>query len=160
MSLSRTLRIPSLPLLRLLSSSAAESRDEKLNRIADELLSLTPRERHDYSILFRHKLGLTNWTSSVGPAAAASAAGPSVAAEEEEKKEEEKTAFDIKLEKFDAAAKIKVIKEVRTFTDLGLKEAKEMVEKAPVVLKKGVIKEEAQAIVAKLKEIGATAVLE
>lgn len=72
----------------------------------------------------------------------------------------EKTAFDVKLEKFDAAAKIKVIKEVRTFTDLGLKEAKEIVEKAPVVLKKGVTKEEAEQIVAKLKEAGATAILE
>lgn len=68
--------------------------------------------------------------------------------------------FDIKLEKFDAAAKIKIIKEVRTFTDLGLKEAKDLVEKAPVVLKKGLTKEEAGAIVDKLKEIGATAVLE
>ncbi|KAK9086592.1 hypothetical protein Syun_028986 [Stephania yunnanensis] len=41
----------------------------------------------------------------------------------------EKTTFDLKLEKFDAATKIKIIKEVRSFTDLGLKEAKELVEK-------------------------------
>lgn len=72
----------------------------------------------------------------------------------------EKTAFDIKLEKFDAAAKIKIIKEVRTFTDLGLKEAKDLVEKVPVVLKKGVTKEEANPILEKLKELGATVVLE
>lgn len=72
----------------------------------------------------------------------------------------EKTAFEIKLEKFDAAAKIKVIKEVRAFTDLGLKEAKELVEKAPVVLKKGVTKEEAAPILEKLKEVGATVTLE
>lgn len=72
----------------------------------------------------------------------------------------EKTAFDIKLEKFDASAKIKIIKEVRTFTDLGLKDAKDLVEKAPVVLKKGVTKEEAGSIVDKLKELGATVVLE
>ena len=72
----------------------------------------------------------------------------------------EKTAFDIKLEKFDAAAKIKVIKEVRTFTDLGLKEAKDLVEKVPVVLKKGLTKEEAGPIIEKLKALGATVVLE
>lgn len=72
----------------------------------------------------------------------------------------EKTAFDVKLDAFDAAAKIKVIKEVRTFTSLGLKEAKDLVEKAPTLLKKGVTKEEAESIIAKLKEIGAKASME
>lgn len=71
-----------------------------------------------------------------------------------------KTAFDLKLEGFDAAAKIKVIKEVRAFTDLGLKEAKDLVEKAPTLLKKGVTKEEAEKIVAKLKEVGAKVTME
>ncbi|XP_058071026.1 uncharacterized protein LOC131220071 [Magnolia sinica] len=60
------------------------------------------------------------------------------------------------VEKFDTAAKIKIIKEVRTFTDLGLKEAKDLVEKALVVSKNGVAKEEAGPIVEKLKELGAT----
>lgn len=68
--------------------------------------------------------------------------------------------FDVRIDKFDASAKIKVIKEVRGFTDLGLKEAKELVEKTPVVVKKGVTKEEAEAIAAKLKTAGATVVLE
>ncbi|MQM19819.1 hypothetical protein Taro_052831 [Colocasia esculenta] len=72
----------------------------------------------------------------------------------------EKSTFDIKLEKFDAIAKIKVIKEVRGFMDLGLKEAKDLVEKAPVVVKKQVTKEEAEQIAAKLKEVGAILVLE
>lgn len=72
----------------------------------------------------------------------------------------EKTVFDVKLEGFDAAAKIKVIKEVRGFTDLGLKEAKDLVEKAPTLLKKGVKKEEADKIIAKLKEVGAKVSLE
>ncbi|KHN27035.1 50S ribosomal protein L7/L12 [Glycine soja] len=65
-----------------------------------------------------------------------------------EVKAAEKTAFDVKLEGFDAAAKIKVIKEVRMFTSLGLKEAKDLVEKVPAVLKKGVTKEEAESIIA------------
>ena len=59
-------------------------------------------------------------------------------------------AFDVKLEGFDAAAKIKVIKEATTFTDLGLKEAKDLVEKSPTLLKKGVTKEEAETIIAKM----------
>ncbi|CAI9283858.1 unnamed protein product [Lactuca saligna] len=72
----------------------------------------------------------------------------------------EKTAFDIKLEKFDAASKIKVIKEVRAFTNLGLKEAKDMVEKVPVVIKQGVTKEEANEIIEKIKAVGGVAVME
>jgi len=64
---------------------------------------------------------------------------------------EEKTDFNIKLDGFDAASKIKVIKEVRAITDLGLKEAKELVEGAPAVLRKGVKKEEAEQIKAKLE---------
>ncbi|XP_072069866.1 uncharacterized protein [Arachis hypogaea] len=77
-----------------------------------------------------------------------------------EEKKAEKTAFDVKLEKFDAAAKIKVIKEVRTFTNLGLKEAKDLVEKVPAVLKQGVTKEEANEIIEKLKAVGGVAIME
>ncbi|KAJ0969418.1 hypothetical protein J5N97_022295 [Dioscorea zingiberensis] len=84
----------------------------------------------------------------------------SASATKPEEKKAEKTAFDIKLEKFDAAAKIKVIKEVRTFTNLGLKEAKDLVEKAPVLLKQGVTKEEANDIIEKLKAAGGVAVME
>ncbi|CAI5501004.1 unnamed protein product [Closterium sp. Naga37s-1] len=73
---------------------------------------------------------------------------------------EEKTAFDVKLEGFDAAAKLKVIKEVRSIAGLGLKEAKEFVEKAPVVVKAGVSKEDAAAIAEKLKAVGATVAIE
>ncbi|KAM0952916.1 putative ribosomal protein L7/L12 [Dioscorea sansibarensis] len=165
------IQIPCRSLLPLLSaarrslsgpgSSAAESRPEKLNRIADELLDLNKIERQDYSILFRLKLGLDRWgpVTDIAPAAGG-AASPDAAATAAATEVKEKTAFDVKLEKFDAAAKIKVIKEVRAFTDLGLKEAKEIVEKAPVVVKKGVTKEEAEAIAAKLKEVGATVLLE
>ena len=143
------------------SSSSSETQTQKLERIADVLLDLTKIERHDYAILFRHKMGLGRYGPAVsgailsGPAAPGSASGDVKTAAAAEK-----TAFDIKLEKFDAAAKIKVIKEVRTFTDLGLKEAKELVEKVPVVLKKGLTKEEAGPIIEKLKALGATVVLE
>ncbi|KAK6121583.1 hypothetical protein DH2020_044678 [Rehmannia glutinosa] len=73
---------------------------------------------------------------------------------------QKKTAFDVKLEKFDPTSKLKVIKEIRAFTDLGLKEAKDLVEKTPRG-EEGVTKEEeAEKILEKLKEVGATVVLE
>lgn len=144
-----------------LATGAAETRTQKLERIADELLSLSKLERYDYAILFRHKLGFNKYgpsISGIGSPAADSTAGSESGTADS--KAVEKTAFDIKLEKFDASAKIKIIKEVRTFTDLGLKEAKDLVEKVPVVVRKGVTKEEANAIMEKLKELGATVLLE
>jgi large subunit ribosomal protein L7/L12 len=68
---------------------------------------------------------------------------------------EEKTEFDVVLASA-GAEKIKVIKVVRELTGLGLKEAKEVVDGAPKTLKEGVAKEEAEAIKAKLAEVGAT----
>ena len=92
-----------------------------------------------------------------GGAAAPSGAQAAAPAEEKPKEEEkkEKSHYDIELSKFDAAKKIALIKEVRGILNLGLKEAKEMVEGAPVWLKKEVAKEEAEKLVEKLKEFGA-----
>jgi large subunit ribosomal protein L7/L12 len=67
----------------------------------------------------------------------------------------EKTAFDLKLIGFDAKNKIKVIKEVRSMTSLGLKEAKELVEGVPATLKKGIKKEEAEELKVLLEGLGA-----
>ena len=86
-------------------------------------------------------------------------AGGNAAPASEEPKEE-KTAFDVKLASFDAKSKIKVIKEVRAITGLGLKEAKELVEGAPSTLKKDVKKEEADELIEKLKAVGAVVELE
>ena len=72
----------------------------------------------------------------------------------------EKTHFTIKLEAFDAGSKIKLIKEVRAYTGLGLKEAKELVEGAPAEIKADVPKEEAEDIKAKFEGVGATVKLE
>ena len=74
--------------------------------------------------------------------------------------EEEQTEFAVKLEGFDSAQKIKVIKEVRAATELGLKEAKDLVEGAPAVLKKGLKKEDAEAIKEKIEKVGGKVVLE
>ncbi|XP_020099916.1 uncharacterized protein LOC109718217 [Ananas comosus] len=146
------------------SSLAPPPPSPRVAALVDEISSLTLLEAADLTEALRARLGVDQMpamailTPGMSPAAAAAAVGGGAAAAEEKK--EEKTAFDLKLESFDAAAKIKIIKEVRTFTDLGLKEAKELVEKAPAVLKKGVAKEEAEKIVEKMKVIGAKVVLE
>jgi large subunit ribosomal protein L7/L12 len=69
---------------------------------------------------------------------------------------EAKTEFTVVLEGFDAAKKINVIKVVREVTSLGLKEAKDLVDGAPKVVKEGVSKDEAAAIKKKFEEVGAT----
>ncbi|OAY64899.1 50S ribosomal protein L7/L12 [Ananas comosus] len=146
------------------SSLAPPPPSPRVAALVDEISSLTLLEAADLTEALRARLGVDQMpamailTPGMSPAGAAAAVGGGDAAAEEKK--EEKTAFDLKLESFDAAAKIKIIKEVRTFTDLGLKEAKELVEKAPAVLKKGVAKEEAEKIVEKMKDIGAKVVLE
>ncbi|RVW57371.1 Pentatricopeptide repeat-containing protein, chloroplastic [Vitis vinifera] len=117
-----------------------------------------PHEARKVRLLhpFQAQTCLNKYGPAVSGLASADSASAGSGSAPADAKAAEKTAFDIKLEKFDAAAKIKIIKEVRTFTDLGLKEAKDLVEKAPVVLKKGVTKEEGNPIVEKLKELGAT----
>jgi len=86
-------------------------------------------------------------------AAAGAGAGAGAAAEE---KKEEKTTFDVILQSFPADKKINIIKVVREVTNLGLKEAKDLVEGAPKPLKEGVSKEEADNIKKKFAEGGAT----
>ena len=77
---------------------------------------------------------------------------PEVKKEEEKKKD--KTHYDIELTKFEPAKKIALIKEVRAFLGLGLKEAKDMVEAAPVWIKKEMKKEDAEKLAEKLKTFG------
>ena len=71
---------------------------------------------------------------------------------------EEKSEFDVELTSA-GTEKIKVIKVVRELTSLGLKEAKELVDSAPAMLKEGISKEDAEAVKAKLAEVGATVTL-
>ena len=93
-----------------------------------------------------------------GGVAQAGGQAPAAAAKAEEKKEEapkEKTHYDVELTSFDAAQKIKLIKEVREILKLGLKEAKEQVEQAPTWLKKELVKEEAEKLKKALEALGA-----
>jgi large subunit ribosomal protein L7/L12 len=107
---------------------------------------------------------LSKWYISQNPSFGIGS-GPAVAAVKEEKvvekKEEkkEKEAYDIELTSFEPAKKIVLIKEVRALLNLGLKEAKELVEKAPTVIMKGVKKAETEAVLNKFKEHGAVMTL-
>ena len=89
-------------------------------------------------------------------AESAALAAPAAAGGAAEAPEEEKTEFDVILTSF-GEKKINVIKEVRSITGLGLKEAKEAVEAAPKAIREGVSKEEAEEVKKKLEEAGATA---
>ena len=119
-----------------------------VQKIADELSGLTVMEAAELSTLLEEKWGV----SAAAPVAAvavgaAGDAGGEVAAE--------KDTFDIILAAV-GDKKINVIKEVRTITGLGLKEAKDLVEGAPGPVKEGATKDEADEIKTKLEEAGAT----
>ena len=118
-----------------------------LEKIVDELSTLTVMEAAELSKLLEDKWGV----SAAAAVAVAAPAGGAAAAEE-------KTSFDVELTAI-GESKISVIKEVRAITSLGLKEAKDLVESAPKVVKEGASKDEAEEIKKKLEEAGATVVL-
>ena len=116
-----------------------------LNKIVEDLSSLTVLEAAELSKMLEDKWGVSVAAPVV--AAAAPAAGGEAPAEE-------KTEFDVELTEA-GSNKIAVIKEVRTITGLGLKEAKDLVEGAPKPLKQGVKKEDAEAMKKSLEAAGA-----
>jgi large subunit ribosomal protein L7/L12 len=116
-----------------------------LNKIVEDLSSLTVLESAELSKLLEEKWGVSA-AAPVAVAAAPAAAGDAPA--------EEKTEFDVVLAE-SGSNKIAVIKEVRTITGLGLKEAKDLVEGAPKPLKQGVKKEDADAMQKALEAAGA-----
>lgn len=93
---------------------------------------------------------------------AAAPAAPAAPVEEEEAApvQQEKTLFTLKLQSFDAGAKPKIIKEIKSMLGLSLVDSKKFVESAPKMMKEGVPKEEAEKIVATLKELGGVVVME
>ena len=117
-----------------------------LNKIIDDLSSLTVLEAAELSKLLEEKWGVS--------AAAPVAAAPPPDAGGAEAAAEEKTDFDVVLTEA-GSNKIAVIKEVRTITALGLKEAKDLVEGAPKPLKQGVAKAEAEEMKKTLEAAGA-----
>ena len=121
-----------------------------LNKIVEDLSSLTVLEAAELSKLLEEKWGVSA-AAPVAVAAAPAAGGGEAAAEE-------KTEFDIELSE-SGSNKIAVIKEVRNITGLGLKEAKDLVEGAPKPLKQGVKKEEADEMKKALEAAGAKVTL-
>jgi large subunit ribosomal protein L7/L12 len=120
-----------------------------IEKIADELSALTVLEAAELAKLLEEKWGVSA-AAPVAVAAAGAAGGDAGGSAGEEK-----TEFDVVLASA-GASKINVIKEVRTITGLGLKEAKDLVEGAPKPVKEGVSKDEAEQLKAKLEEAGAT----
>jgi large subunit ribosomal protein L7/L12 len=120
----------------------------KLQGILDQIKELTLLEAAELVKMMEDAFGVT--AASAAPVMMAGAAGPAAAAEPE------KEDFDVILSAFDAAKKIGIIKVVREITQLGLKEAKDLVEAAPKPVKEGVPKAEAEELKKKLTEAGAT----
>ena len=117
---------------------------EKIEKIIEEIDSLTVVELNDLVKAIEEKYGV----SAVAAAAPAAGAAAGAAAEE-------KTSFDVVLAEA-GDQKIKVIKVVRDATGLGLKEAKDLVDGAPKTVKENVAKAEAEELKAKFEEVGAT----
>ncbi len=122
-----------------------------LNKIVDELSSLTVIEASELSKMLEEKWGVTAAAATV----AAPAAGV-VADSGQGQAEETKSTVNVMLTEA-GDKKIHVIKEVRAITGLGLKEAKDLVEGAPKAVKEGVTNEEAEEIKKKLEDAGAKA---
>lgn len=117
-----------------------------LNKLMEEIKSMTVLELNDFVKQLEEEFGVSA-AAPVAAAGAAVAAGPA---------EEEKTEFDVVLKEV-GPNKVQVIKVVKDATGLGLVEAKGVVDGAPKTVKEAMPKEAAEALVAKFKEVGATA---
>ncbi|MBR4874221.1 MAG: 50S ribosomal protein L7/L12 [Clostridia bacterium] len=121
---------------------------EKITAMIEEIKALSVLELSELVKAIEEEFGV----SAAAPVAVVGAAAPGAAAAEE------KTEFDVELTEA-GAEKVKVIKVVREVTGLGLKEAKDMVDGAPKVIKEAASKESADEIKAKLEEVGAKVTL-
>lgn len=121
---------------------------KEIKELGDKIVALTLMQAKDLADYLKDEY-------DIEPASGGGAvmmAGPAAGAGEAE---EEKTSFDVILASF-GEKKIQVIKEVRSMTGLGLKEAKELVESAPKAIKEGVTKDEAEEVKKKIEEVGGT----
>ena len=120
---------------------------EDLKDFAEQLVNLTVKEVSELAEILKEEYGIEPAAAAVAVAAAPGAGGDAGGAAE-------KTEFDVILNSA-GAAKLKVVKEVKTLLGLGLKEAKELVDGAPGAVKQGVAKDEAESIKAALEAVGA-----
>ena len=116
-----------------------------LKAFAEQLINLTVKEVNELALILKDEYGI-----EPAAAAVAVAAGPAAAAEVVE----EKTSFDVVL-KAAGPSKLAIVKLVKELTGLGLKEAKDLVDAAPSVIKEGASKDEAEALKKQLTEGGA-----
>ena len=123
-----------------------------IEELIDQISNMTVLELSELVKALEDKFGVS---AAAAPAIAVPGVAAAAAAPEEGAAEaEEKTEFDVQLKEF-GSQKIPVIKEVRALTGLGLKEAKEKVEAAPVVIQEGISKEDAEKSKERLEELGA-----
>src|ERR1700761_6222512 len=115
-----------------------------LKSFAEQLVNLTVKEVNELATILKEEYGIEPAAAAVAVAAGPAAGGAAA----------EKTSFDVIL-KSAGPNKLNVVKTVKDLTGLGLKEAKELVDGAPKAVKEGVSKADAEALVAKLKEVGA-----
>eukprot|EP00602_Paraphysomonas_sp_CaronLab_P002734 CAMPEP_0185024772 /NCGR_PEP_ID=MMETSP1103-20130426/7985_1 /TAXON_ID=36769 /ORGANISM="Paraphysomonas bandaiensis, Strain Caron Lab Isolate" /LENGTH=216 /DNA_ID=CAMNT_0027557835 /DNA_START=71 /DNA_END=721 /DNA_ORIENTATION=+ len=128
----------------------------RVQKLADEILDLNLLEVNMLFKLLQKILGISDeMLVGGGGGGDGGGSGTGGADAPEAAAEAVKDTFDLKLKGFDAKAKIKIIKEVRGITGLGLKEAKELVEKAPVVIKDTLTKEDAEKLQKVLVDAGA-----
>ena len=131
--------------------------DTKVDQVLDIIKEMTILELRDLNEKIQDEFGITAAAPvamAVAPAAAAAGSDGAAPAAEEEKSE-----FNVVLKEA-GANKINVIKAVREVTTLGLKEAKDLVEAAPTNVKEGIGKADAEEVVKKLREAGATVDME
>jgi large subunit ribosomal protein L7/L12 len=129
----------------------------KVEALFQKIIWLDMVEVHLLAELINEKMGITISDAERERMARGGGGGRGGSKSEDDAPAEavEKTVFDLKLLGFDAKNKIKVIKEVRSMTNLGLKEAKELVEGVPATLKKDIKKEEAEELKTLLEGLGA-----
>jgi large subunit ribosomal protein L7/L12 len=116
-----------------------------LKALAEQLVNLTVKDVNELAKILKDEYGIEPAAAAAVAVAAPSAGGEAAA---------EKTTFDVVL-KAPGGAKLQIVKLVKDITNLGLKEAKELVDAAPKPVKEGVSKEEAESIKAQLEEAGA-----
>ena len=130
------------------TATAEKTLSDDIKKLGDQIVGLTLLQAKELGDYLKQEHGIEPAAGAVAVAAAPGAGGG-------EAVEEEQTAFDVILKEV-GEQKIKVIKEVRAATALGLKEAKELVDNAPKPVKEGLSKEDAEKLRATLEEVGAT----
>ncbi|MCJ1252905.1 hypothetical protein MMC24_000711 [Lignoscripta atroalba] len=148
-----------VPARRCASTAAASSGNSKVAGIVDQISQLTLLETADLVSSLKSRLNIPDMQMG-GFAAAAPAAPAPVEEEEAAPAAQAKTLFTLTLKSFEAAAKPKIIKEIKSMLGLSLVDSKKFVESAPKQMKEGVPKEECEKIVETMKALGGVVVME